>query len=92
MKRPTFWGRCDWVNPFAGYNWLDFTLIHASGEYDCRFGNLEFHVALLGLHFGGTWHVADGDLELQARLKEMLADIEAAPVESLGREHADGAG
>lgn len=91
MNRPTFWCNSDWVNPFApGYNWLDFTLVLISGEYDCRFGNIEFHVALFGLHFGGQWKVSDGDLELQAELRQMMRDIETAPVESPGREHADG--
>lgn len=76
MKSPTFWCRSDWVNPRGSYNWIDFCLIHASGEYDCRFGNLEFHVALLGFHFGGQWHVAEGDAEFQADLQRMIRDFE----------------
>lgn len=79
MNRPTFWLRSDWVNPFnREYNWIDFALIHVSGEYDCRFGNVEFHVALAGFHLGGQWKVADGDLELQASIRQMMDELEAA--------------
>ena len=91
MNRPTFWFRSDWVNPFArGYNWLDFTLVLVSGEYDCRFGNVEFHVALLGFHFGGQWKVADGDVALQAELQDMMRRMGIADEETSGREHGDG--
>ena len=74
------WFRSDWVNPFAGYNWIDFAVVHVSGEFDNRFGNIEFHVALLGFHVGGQWKVAAGDLELQGQLDQMLADLESGDV------------
>ena len=76
MNCPTFWFRSDWVNPFGReYNWLDFTLVLVSGEYDCRFGNVEFHIALAGFHVGGQWKVSDGDLELQAELQKMMEGL-----------------
>ena len=85
MKNP-FWFSSDWVNPFGAYNWIDFAFIHASGEYDCRFGCLEFHVALVGLHFGARWRVADGDLEFQAEIERMVDEIQTGRVLAEGEE------
>lgn len=71
------WFNSDWVNPFGEtrYNWIDFTLIRVSGEFDNRFGNIEFHVALLGFHVGGQWNVGRGDVELQSSLKKMMDEV-----------------
>lgn len=71
------WYRSDWVNPFGDthYNWIDFAFIHLSGEFDNRFGNIEFHAALLGFHVGGQWNVGRGDVELQSSLKKMMDEV-----------------
>lgn len=72
------WFRSDWINPFRpeAYNWIDFALIHISGEYDRRFGNIEFHVALLGFHVGGQWNIAKGDEVFKAELAAMVSELE----------------
>lgn len=73
------WFNSDWVNPFGKthYNWIDFTFIRLTFEFDNRFGNIEFHVALLGLHVGGQWNVGQGDLELKSSLKRMMDEIDS---------------
>ena len=80
MTNP-FWVRCDWINPFraTAYNWIDFTAAHLGVEYDRRFGNFEFHVALAGFHLGGRWKVAAGDATFQAQLEEMMRDMGLEP-------------
>lgn len=56
-------------------HWVDFTFATLKGEYDKRFGNVELHVAVLGVHFRIVIKVADGDLELQADIERMLKAI-----------------
>lgn len=56
-------------------HWVDFTFATLKGEYDKRFGNVELHVAVLGVHFRIVIRVADGDLELQADIERMLEAI-----------------
>lgn len=75
----SLWFRSDWVNPLRPekYNWIDFSIVHASVELDRRFGNFEFHAALLGLHVGGSFDVGAGDEELQASLKTMMSEIDS---------------
>ena len=76
MNNP-FWFRSDWINPFRtdAYNWIDFTIINVNGEYDRRFGNIEFHVALLGFHIGGQWKVSAGDAGFQEKLQGMMDEV-----------------
>lgn len=75
----SFWFRSDWVNPYGSthYNWIDFAVIHLSGEYDNRFGNIEFHAALLGFHIGGQWKVGAGDEDLQESLRRMMSELDS---------------
>lgn len=69
----------DWpglLRPRA-HNWVDFSLLHLSFENDRRFGNFEWHVALLGFHVQGAHRIGDGDAELLAGIDEMLAAIDS---------------
>ena len=82
MENP-LWFKSDWINPFnkeTHYNWIDFAFVHLSFELDNRFGNFEFHAALLGFHIGGSWKVTEGDLELQAKLDKMMKELDSGDV------------
>jgi len=76
MANP-FWFHSDWINPFRAerYNWIDFAFVHASFEYDRRFGNFEFHIALAGFHVGGKWQVSSGDTQFQENLRQMMEEL-----------------
>lgn len=55
-------------------SWVDFTFAALKVEYDKRFGNVELHFALLGMHFRGVAKVAAGDVELQARTQQTMEE------------------
>ncbi len=73
------WVKSDWINPVraSSYNWIDFTFVQLAGEWDNRFGAIEFHAALLGFHVGGSWNIGKGDEALQSRLNKMMEEIDS---------------
>ncbi len=72
-----FWH--DWSGIFRPreHNWIDFDFIRVAAEYDRRFGNVEWHIAILGLHVRGTHNLAAGDAELQSYLQSQLDALES---------------
>jgi len=55
-------------------NWVDFTLVLASAEWDKQFGNVEVHFAVLGCHFRLVVNISEGNTEFQKELEEMIKE------------------
>lgn len=72
-----FWSDWGAVLRPSRYNWTNFTAVHFSVEHDRRFGNLEWHVALAGLHVCGAHRVGEGDPVALADVQRMVDEIES---------------
>jgi hypothetical protein len=72
--------RCDWVQfwNWRRWNWIDFTLIHASAEWDRRLGRVEAYGALLGFHLRLDY-LYDANTPFRAELNAMLDEWEPKP-------------
>ncbi len=80
MRRPKLvscqvWN--DWEGVLTPWtvNWIDFTFIKFTLEWDKRFGNFEFDFALLGCHFNLVLNLSDGDKDFQDSLNRMMDQI-----------------
>lgn len=63
-----------WTGLFTPTNWTDFTVIHIEGEHDEAFGNVNFTLALLGLHLF-VRYTYDDDSEGHRRVEESMREM-----------------
>jgi len=70
-----FWHDWDSLVGLDKLNWYNFTFIKLYTEYDARFGNFELEFSLLGLNFRFVQKVAEGDVEFQEYLADMVKRI-----------------
>lgn len=73
------WFNSDWgalIRP-SKYNWSDFTVVRISFEQDHRFGRFEWHLALMGLHFGGSVQSGAADADFMQELRAMVDEIDS---------------
>lgn len=71
----SFWH--DYTSFGPNVNWRNFTLVHASFEYNPQMGYVEWEFALLGFGYRGTY-VFNANTELRRYLDKMIDEIDEA--------------
>jgi hypothetical protein len=69
----TFSFECQWLHWFrpGGFNWVNFTFIHADFEWNRSLGDIEFSAGLLGFTFYWS-HNYDRETELRQKLEASM--------------------